>query len=131
VGLRKRELVGAAVALAAGEPKLLHGFPAALRKLKRLLSNSAMSHGENDCIKEAVWRKKKNLRDDLVLRYALERSLEADQSSGRSRHTRRTLLPGHAAVGQQLGWRSGRQMQPSRAVTGGFFVFVTFKILSE
>lgn len=40
--------------VAPGEPQASHGIPAALWKLKGLLSNLGMSHGENDHIKGVV-----------------------------------------------------------------------------
>lgn len=54
MGLWNQELRGAAVALAPGEPELLHGFPAASRKLKWLFSGFVTSHGENDHINGVV-----------------------------------------------------------------------------
>lgn len=114
------------------EPELLHGFLAALRKLERLLSDLVTSHGENDIInKGIVWREKKkkkttkeNVWGCVVLRYALERSLETDQSSGCSRRASCALSWPVELLGSSWDRVLACKHSLCRAVVGWFCVYL-------
>lgn len=128
--LWKHARTGRAVALARGEPELLQGFPAALHKLKWLLADFVTSCGENDHIKEIVWTKK-----EKPLRLLGAQVRHGGELSERSKlrllwACKLHALLGCAAVGEELGWCSGLQMQSRRVVVGVFLCLFAFKILS-